>query len=130
MNVLIFITPRPFCIEYGMLAEVDIPTLKETKTVTVQGDFISKTRISTSLQIGNSRHGINFDIDGFKTDSVYEYSYLTNSGGDINYFKRLKRQGKVEYIEYVKEAVKIALIDYIGVELDEVIVKLILPEFE
>ena len=129
MKVNINIIPRPFCVEFTMLAKPNIEVLKETKKVTVEGRFETKTRIDTKLQIGKSRHGINIEVEGFKTDMVTEHSYLSNTPEHKAYFKKSKKQGKDEYINYVKEVVKIAINDYLKVELDEVTVDLILPEF-
>jgi len=130
MKINIVFKDRPMFTEHTMFAKPDISKLKEHKTLTIQGSFISKTRIDSKMQIGSDSHGVNFAVDGFKTDRVEEFSYFTGEHSYPCYFKRLKRQGKDEYIEYVKEVVRIALNDYLKVILDEVTVNLILPNFE
>lgn len=129
MKINIVLKDRPMFTEHTMFAKPDIQKLKEDKTLTIQGDFITKTRIDTQMQIGKDRHGINFSVDGVKTDRVEEHSYFTGEYSYPNYFKKLKSQGEDKYIEYVKEVVRIALTDYLKVELDEVTVNLILPKF-
>ena len=111
------------------MADVNKEQLLESKEVTVRGNFISKTRISTSLQVGDSNHSINFKLDKFKTDEVEEYSYLTGERTYPNYFKKSKKQGVDSYIEYVKGVVTLALTEYLNLDLDKVKVKLMLPEF-
>lgn len=130
MKVNINVIPRPFCTEHTMFAKPDIQKLKETKTLKVDGYLITKTRVNTTMQIGADRHGINFKVDGYKTDRVDEFSYFTGEHSYPEYFKKSKKQNVESYKAYVKEVVKIALNDYLKVELDEVTVNLILPEFE
>ena len=130
MKINIQIIDRPMFTEHTMFAKPDIQKLKETKTLTVNGGFISKTRIDTQMQIGRDMHGINFKVDGFKTDMVEEHSYFTGKYNYPEYFKKSKKQDVTSYIEYVKEVVKIALSDYLKVELDEVTIKLILPSWK
>tara|TARA_R110000851_G_scaffold196444_3_gene347423 strand:+ start:17147 stop:17536 length:390 start_codon:yes stop_codon:yes gene_type:complete len=127
MKVIINIIERPMFTEHTMFAKPDLSKLKETKTLTVQGSFITKTRIDTQMQIGTDRHGINFKVEGFKTDSVPEHSYFTGEWSYPEYFKKSKKQNVTSYTEYVKEVVRIALNDYLKVDLDEVTVNLILP---
>ena len=127
MKINIVITERPMFTEHTMFAKPDIQKLKETKTLTVNGSFISKTRIDTQMQIGSDRHGINLKVEGYKTDRVPEHSYFTGEWSYPEYFKKSKKQDVTSYIEYVKEVVTIALNDYLRVELDEVTVNLILP---
>jgi len=130
MKVNLNIVPRPSCSSFTLCATPNIETLKETKTVTVEGSLITKTRVDTVLQIGNSRNGINLEVEGFKTDAIVEHSFLSNTPEYPYYFKKSKKQNVDSYKAYVKEVVKIAINDYLKVELDEVTVNLILPEFE
>lgn len=130
MKINIVLKERPMFTEHTLFAKPDINKLKETKTLTVNGSMITKTRVNTTMQIGSDNHGINFKVDGYKTDKVTEFSYFTGEYSYPEYFKKSKNQGIDSYKEYVKEVVKIALIDYLKVELDEVTVNLILPNFE
>ena len=130
MKITIVYKERPMFTEHTMFAKPDLSKLKETKTLTVQGTFITKTRIDTQMQIGADRYGINFKIDGFKTDRVPEHSYFTGEWSYPEYFKRSKKQNVTSYTTYVIEAVKIALNDYLKVELDELTINLILPTWQ
>lgn len=118
--------------EHTMFAKPNLDKFKESKELTVQGSFITKTRIHTELQVnkGNDMHGINLKIDGFKTDRIPEHSYFTGEWSYPEYFKKSKKQDVESYKEYVKEVVKVVLKDYLCITLDEVTINLILPKFE
>lgn len=129
MVVDIEIIDRPSSYSYTLMGDVNKELLLKNKEVTVRGSFITKTRITTSLQVGNSNHSINFKLDNFKTDEVEVFSYFTGERTYPNYFKKSKKQDVDSYIQYVKGVVTIALTEYLNLDLDKVNVKLILPEF-
>ena len=129
MKININVIEQPSSNSFVLCADIDKDRLKEVKNVVIRGDFITKTRVNTTLQFGNSRQGVNFAIEGFKTDGVKEYSFFTHESSTCNYFKKSKKQGVEAYKEYVKEVVRVALTEYIRIDLDEVTVDLILPEF-
>ena len=129
MEIILKIVPRPTSNSYTLCDAIDKDLLRETKTVIVRADTVSKTRVSTSMQIGNSRSGINFAIDGFKTHEETDWSYFTGESQTHNYFKLLKSQGFNRYKEYVKEVVRVALTEYINTPLDKVTIELEEPHF-
>lgn len=124
MKVNIIEVPAPLFSEYTMFAKVDKENLTETKIVRVIPSHITKTRISTSIQIGQSRSGINFEVDSIKTYKSEEYNMFTYKVDTKYYFVKSKKQGIEVYKKYVEKVVEDALINYIGIDLDEVTVEL------
>ena len=111
---------------FTMLAKPDKELLKQTKTIIVRGQFISKTRINTTMQIGGSKNGINFEVKGYRSDAIEEHNYFEGGWTTYHYFKKLKAQGFKEYKEYVKKAVKIAVEEYMLIKgIDVLKVKLV-----
>jgi len=129
MKVNIIEVPTPQFSEFTMFEGINKEKLKETKTVRVIASHETKTRISTSMQIGQSRNGVNFAVEGFKTHESVEHSYFTSETSVKHYFVKSKKQGVEAYKEYVKKVVEDALKNYIGVELDEVTVELEVGNF-
>jgi len=130
MKINLVEVPTPMFTEFKLFGGVNKELLKEKKVVRVSPSHQTKTRIGTNMQIGGSRNGINFKVDGFKTFESSEYSYFTGETNIKHYFVKSKKQDIESYKEYVKEVVKMALIDYIGVELDEVTIELEVDKFE
>jgi hypothetical protein len=124
MDIKIIEVPTPMFSEFTMYANIDIDKLKKEKTVRVRPHNETKTRISTSLQIGQSRNKINFAIEGFKTFEKTSFSYLSGNSETSHFFVKSKKQDLEAYKEYVKKVVEKALTEYIGVELDEVTIEL------
>jgi hypothetical protein len=89
---------------------------------------MTKTRVSTSMQIGEACYKINFPIEGFKTFEKTEYNYFSGLEVTSYYFVLSKQQNLERYKEYVIEVVRQA-IKTIGVELDELTIKLEEPKF-
>ena len=115
--------------EFTLCASPNIELLKDKKVVRVSPNFHTKTRVYTNLQIGNSRNGINFAVEGFKTHEEVSRSYFSGDVEVTNYFVKSKTQNFEAYKEYVKKVVEIALRDYLNVELDEVTIELELCDF-
>lgn len=124
MKINLVEVPTPMCSEFTMFAKIDKEKLKKEKTVRVIASHQTKTRICTTLQIGQARNKVNFAIEGFKTHESSEYSHFTGETNVSNYFVKSKKQGLESYKEYVKEVVENALKNYIGVDLDEVTIEL------
>ena len=124
MKINLIEVPKPMFTEFTLCASPDRELLKTTKVVRVSPSFHTKTRIYTNLQIGNSRNGINFKVEGFKTHEERSHSYFSGDVEETNYFIKSKTQGFEQYKEYVKRVVEIALRDYLKVELDEVTIEL------
>jgi hypothetical protein len=129
MKVNLIEVPTPMFTEFRMMGEVNKELLKETKTVRVSPHHHTKTRIGTSMQIGDSRNGINFEVEGFKTFESREHSYFTGEVNIKHYFVKSKKQNIEAYKEYVKKVVAIALTEYLGVELDEITIELEVNKF-
>jgi hypothetical protein len=109
-----------------MFAQPDKELLRKTKTIIVRSFFVSKTRVDTSMQIGEAKNGINFEVQDYRSDKVEDFSYLDGAWHVYHYFKKLKSQGFEEYKEYVKKAVKIAVEEYLLIkDIDVLTIKLV-----
>lgn len=124
MKVNIVEVASPMVREFTMFAGINKEKLKETKTVRVTVSHETKTRICTTMQIGQSRNKINFQAEGFKTHEDRSHSYFTGEVQVSHFFVKSKAQDLEAYKEYVKKVVEDALKNYIGVDLDEVTVEL------
>ena len=129
MVIELNVVPRPSSHSFAMLKDFDKELLKETKTVTVRGTTVSKTRISTSMQVGDTKVNINLPVEGFKTHEETNHSYFTGNYTTSYYFKLLKSQGFETYKEYVKKVVEVAINDYLHLNLDKVTINLITPHW-
>jgi hypothetical protein len=129
MNITLNVVPRPSSHSFAMLKNFDKELLKETKTVTVRSNTVSKTRVSTSMQVGETKVNINLPIEGFKTHEETSHSFFTGNYTTSYYFKLLKSQDFETYKEYVKKVVKIAINDYLHLNLDELTINLVTPRW-
>jgi hypothetical protein len=102
MRVNLEIVPRPQSSSFIMFADIDLELLKDTKEITVESNLHTKTRVSTSMQVGQARVGINLPIEGFKTYEEQSNNYYSGGMNISNYFVRSKKQDVNLYIEYVK----------------------------
>jgi hypothetical protein len=102
----------------------DFNIVKETKTITVEINSITKTRISTSFKIKECSMGINWEMDGYKQFEDNSFSFLDYERKKSHYFVKSKKQNFERYKEYVSE-VLIKLLTGFNVELDELNVRLI-----
>jgi hypothetical protein len=129
MKINLIEVPKPMFTEYSLFASPDIELLKRTKVVRVSPSCHTKTRVYTNMQIGNSRNGINFQVEGFKTFEQREHSYFSGEIQVTNYFVKSKKQNIEAYKEYVKKVVEIAIREYLKVDLDEVTIELEVGNF-
>lgn len=120
---------RPSSNTHVLCQDINKDSLKELKTVRVRSTTVTKTRVSTSVQVGTARVNVNLPIEGIKTHKEESYSYFTGNYVTHHYFKLLKSQDFEVYKEYVKKIVSIALKDYLCVELDELIIELETPHW-
>ena len=116
--------PTPMFREFQMFAEPNKELLKEKKTVRISIRQKTKTRISTSMTLGNSCVRIDFPIDGFKTHEESVVSMLTYRKETSNYFVKSTKQNLSAYKEYVKKLVEHVVKDMLNVELDELTIEL------
>lgn len=129
MKVIIKEVPTPMVSEFTMFAEVDKEKLMKEKVVRVRPSYVTKTRIETSMQIGQCRVGINFAVDGFNTVEKREHNMFSGNTNVKHYFVKSKKQGLEEYKEFVKALVEKALKVYLYIDLDEVTVELEVNRF-
>lgn len=129
MKINLIEVQTPQFTEFKIMGGINKELLKDTKIVRVSPHHHTKTRIGTSMQIGDSRNGINFEVEGFKTFESREHSYFTGNTDIKHYFVKSKKQDIEAYKEYVKKAVVIALTEYLGIELEEVTIELEVGKF-
>jgi hypothetical protein len=126
MKITITDTPAPMFTSFTMCADLyeQVKKLKETKVITVENSFHTKTRIATSIQVGEARNGVNWNMDGFKTFEHSEHNYFSGGMSVSHYFVKSKKQDFEAYKLYVIELVKKVLLNF-NVELNEIEIKLI-----
>lgn len=128
MKINLEIVERPMIKEFQLFSKLDTELLNESKTVYVDTVFKSKTRIGTSIQVGMYSVGMNWEIEGFKTDTKTHYNYFTYKSETAHYFKLSKKQGLEEYKEYLKKMVELFL-KKVNYTQNEVTIKLYDPKF-
>ena len=122
MKINIEVVPVPMCSEFTMFADVDRDLLAKTKTVRVSSYKPTKTRVSTSMQIGQARNGINFEVEGFKQFKKESYSYATYTKQTSFLYVTSKVQNFEVYKKYVTELVIIAILK-LNIVLDEITIE-------
>ena len=126
MEIEIVEVEKPPYRSYGMFSEISKDEIQKAGVVRVVPEYITKTRIRTSLLVGQAIKGINLQVDGIKTHRSVESSYPFGTAGqqeEKHYFVKSKAQGYDKYKVYVEEVVKIAM-NLLGVELDKLKVEL------
>jgi len=128
MKINLIEVPTPQVTSFMMMADLDKAKLRETKTVRIQPYCVTKTRVATSIQIGETRAGLNLEIEGYKQHSETTMNYF--SGGQVTkfYYVKSKKQNLEDYKEYVKKLV-IKALQHIHVELDEITIELETAKF-
>tara|TARA_R110000851_G_scaffold33317_1_gene88613 strand:+ start:67 stop:459 length:393 start_codon:yes stop_codon:yes gene_type:complete len=115
MKTLINLVQKPTSTSFTMFAKADLSKLRENKEVTVSYNFVTKTRVSVSISIGQLRNGINFELPNYKQVSKTEYCYLSGEHTTSNYFVKSKKQNFDVFKEYVKELVAMTITEYFNV---------------
>ena len=128
MNIILIEVPTPMFTSFTLMADLDKKKLIETKTVRVQPHCVTKTRVATSMQIGETRAGLNLEIDGYKQHSETSMNYFSGNQVTKFYYVKSKKQNLEDYKEYVKKLVVQAL-KHIRVELDEITIELETAKF-
>lgn len=124
MKIEIVEVEEPICRSYGMFYDISKDEIQKTGVVRVVPEYITKTRIHTSLLVGQAMKGINLEVDGIKTHRSVETGWYPCHYEDVrHYFVKSKKQDFETYKKYVQEVVRIAM-NLIGVELDELKVEL------
>ena len=123
MKINVISVPRPTVTSFTMFASPDYKLLRETKKIRCSFHFISKTRISTSMQFGDFCAKINSPVEGYKTFEHTEMNYFSGGTQTSHYFVISKKQNFETYKEYLKDIVRIAM-KRMNVELDELTVEL------
>tara|TARA_B100000927_G_scaffold288753_1_gene283939 strand:- start:711 stop:1142 length:432 start_codon:yes stop_codon:yes gene_type:complete len=123
MEIEIIAVGSPKSRIYGMFTEIDPFKIIKDGKVRVVPKLVTKTRISTSLYVGNAMKGINMEVDGIKTYRDVRSNYFTSETEELHYFVKSKKQDYETYKKYVREVVKEAM-SLLGIEMDKLIVEL------
>ena len=116
--------PRKQVSSFTMFADPDRNLLRETKTVEVSYHFMSKTRLSVSMQFGTYCVKINHKLDNFKQFENTEWNYFSGNRVTSYYFIKSKAQNFEKFKEYVIKLVELSIKEYLMVELDELTINL------
>ena len=114
---------KPICLSYGMFEKINPAKIIEDGKVSVIPQFVTKTRIHTSLFDGRAMQGINMEVDGIKTYRHVEYNHFHNQRQVQHLFVKSKKQDIEVYKRYVQEVV-IEAMSLLGVEIDKLVVEL------
>lgn len=106
MKILFIDTPTPMSFGYALCEPFPYELLKETKTLTIHPHLFTKTRVSTSVFIGNHSSCINIPIEGFKTHEEQGYDYINGKHQSSHFFVKGKKQGLTEYKLYLTEVLE------------------------
>jgi hypothetical protein len=128
MKINLIEVPTTQVTSFILGADIDRKKLIETKTIRIQPHRVSKTRVATSMQIGDTRAGLNLEIEGYKQHSTTEMNYFSGNRVTKFYYVKSKKQNLEDYKEYVKKLVVEAL-KYIHIELDEITIELETAKF-
>ena len=125
MNIEIIPTEKPFFSSHTLCAKIDLNKLKEQKEVTIAVSNYTKTRLSTSLQIGEAKYNINNKIEGFNLHEQTEHSYFSGNYETSYLYKLSKKQDLKVYEYYLKELLQDLFTNTFKIELDTLKVNLI-----
>jgi len=128
MKINLIEVPTPQVTSFTLMADFDKKKLIETKTLRVQPHCVSKTRVATSMQVGDTRAGLNLEIEGYKQHNITEMNYFSGNRVTKFYYVKSKKQNLEDYKEYVKKLV-IEALKYIHIELDEITIELETAKF-
>ena len=101
MKITFIDKPTPMVSGFTMFAKFPTALLLEKKEITIIASHETKTRVSTSLSLGEHSSLINWEIEGFKTHEKSEWNYFSGGYNTSHYFVLSKAQGKEKYKEYV-----------------------------
>ena len=124
MEIILVEKPAPMVSSFTLFADPKMSVLKETKTIIVSFHKETKTRISTSLQIGDAGNTINLKVDGFKLHEGSRWSYATGKKETPHYFVISKAQDFEAYKRYVKVLIEKIVTEIFKVELDTLTIEL------
>tara|TARA_R110000782_G_scaffold21110_4_gene56909 strand:- start:678 stop:1070 length:393 start_codon:yes stop_codon:yes gene_type:complete len=125
MKVIFIDTPTPMFTSFTMFANFPIDLLKEKKTLTITARHETKTRVCTTVSIGQHSSTINWSADGIKTFEKSEHNYFSGRSDNKNYFVLSKAQGKEKYKEYVATILQTLCTNYKIDGIEELTVNLI-----
>ena len=124
MEIILVEKPSPMVSSFTLFADPKMSVLQETKTIVVSFNRETKTRISTSLQIGDACNTINLKVDGFKLHEGSRWSYATGKKETPYYFVISKAQDFEVYKRYVKVLIEKIVTEIFKVELDTLTIEL------
>ncbi len=114
---------------FTMFQKPDLGLLKETKKINVSFHHHTKTRISTSIQIGQFKAKVNFPIEGYKNHCEREMNYFSGTTEISHYFVKSKKQNFESYKQYLTKLIPMVITDYFKLEMDEINIILELRDF-
>jgi hypothetical protein len=101
MKITFISTPTPMVTSFTMFAKFPTALLVEKKTLTITARHETKTRVSTSLSLGDHTSLINWEVEGIKTFEKTEWNMFSGNNNTSNYFILNKAQGIEKYKEYL-----------------------------
>lgn len=101
MKIIFIDTPTPMVTSFTMFADFPTSLLVEKKALSVTARHETKTRVSTSLSLGDHSSLINWEVEGIKTFEKSEANYFSGGMSTSNYFVLSKAQGIEKYKEYL-----------------------------
>jgi hypothetical protein len=129
MKVILVEVPRPSVSSFTMFAEPDIKLLKENKTIRVSFHHNTKTRISTSIHLGQYCAKVNNLMQGYKQHEESNRNYFSGNVETSYYFVKSKAQNYEVYKEFLNKLISNVVTDYFKLELDELTIELEQREF-
>lgn len=124
MKITINKVPAPMFTEFGLVEKFKEEKLLHSKKIIVDYDLKGKSRVSTSVQVGNWRRKANIVIGNYKFHKFEEISNLTGKYTEGGYFKITKKQNFEVYVEYLKELVTHIVQNVFNATMDEIEIEL------
>lgn len=97
---------KPMILEMHGGSKFSREMLQENKTIIIEINLATKTRVATSLRQQYYVAKFNWTSEKFKTDAVESMSFWDYKSYTQHYFKKSKKQGWNEYLEYLKENIQ------------------------
>lgn len=105
MNIIINEIPVPFSHSFTLFAKFPKEKFLNEKKLRITAAQETKTRVHTSISIGEYSAAVNWDINGYKTIEKQKGNFVTFDLVTANYFVVSKKQSRQQYFEYIKELV-------------------------
>lgn len=119
---------KPFFTSYELFSPIDLELLEKTKEILVTFDFIGKTRVSTSMQVGKAKYKINLQMPEF---NQFEHTQYNSGAGEMEssfYYviskKFTKQQSFENYKLYVQKLIELIVTTKFKLDLDKITIQL------